>query len=174
MMHVVLNLLAGLGFCLLLVSLHEYGHLWTGRILGMPPHAIRVNLNGRPPHIALYDGLRWLAPDDPGYAGTFNRHCPGVGRAWGFVAGGTSVETIVSFVVIASLVGMGLGPVAVVLAAATTILFIGYVVLDVGVSCWRRAAYGDFAVLWTISPARTVTWTIAVALLKIGTLLWLA
>jgi len=170
---VVVDVLAGLGFAVLLIWLHEYGHLWTGRVLGVPRHAIKVRLDVSPPHVALHDGRGWLSPADAGYAEKFTRHCPGLARAYGFVAGGAGVESAVSFLTITLLVGVGRQPVALVLAAATLILFFAYVVLDIALSAWRRVPYGDFAVLWTLSPASTLAWVLALAILKTGTLLWL-
>jgi len=139
----------------------------------VPRHAIQVRLDASPPHVDLHDGQGWLSPADAGYAETFTRHCPGLARAYGFVAGGAGVESAATFLTITLLVGVGLQPIALVLAAATLILFFAYVGLDVTLSAWRRAPYGDFAVLWTLSPASTLAWVPALAILKTGTLLWL-
>lgn len=48
---VLIDLVGGVGFALLLVVVHEYGHYGVGRLLGVPADSIRVELGGGPPHV---------------------------------------------------------------------------------------------------------------------------
>lgn len=59
---VLLTGVAGLGFALITVNLHEHGHWLVGRVLGIPRADITVDLSARPPHVALRHGETWLAP----------------------------------------------------------------------------------------------------------------
>lgn len=168
--QVLLWILAAVGFAWLTVNVHEYGHLAVGRAVGVPADSIRVRFTPLPPHVALRDGERWLAPDDTGYVPAFARFNPGAAAAWWYVAGGFVIESVVVIGAVAAL-----APVAPVVAAlwleTSTAIFLVYVLLDVA-GTWRRGTpTGDTSALWRIHAGATVALLLSVAVGR-GLLLW--
>lgn len=150
-----MDVLGAVGFAFGLVTIHEYGHLLIGRVLGVPARAIRVELAGRPPHTALHRGERWLSPDDAGYADVFARYRQGHRAAWTYVAGGLGVETAVSIVVVLVLVTAGVEEVAIVLAWTALVLAVAYLGAEVALTTRHGRPYGDHAVLWELHRGAT-------------------
>lgn len=111
-----LDVLAGIGFAIGLVAVHEHGHRLTARLLGVPADEVRVDLQARPPVTRLRREGSWLGPDDPGCAEAFQRHVASASGAWWFVAGGFVLEGVVAAVGVLVLLAVGLAPVATVLA----------------------------------------------------------
>lgn len=168
MAGLAIDLVGAMGFAIALVSVHEYGHLLTGRILGVPAHAIRVELGGRPPHTALHDGERWLSPDEPGYAAAFCTHRAGARAAWTYVAGGVAFETLMSAIAVLLLVVVGGGEVAIVLAVTSLVLHIAYLGADVALTMRHGRPYGDHAALWALHRRATYALVAAVLVVKVG------
>lgn len=152
----VLDLVGAIGFAVLIIGVHEHGHRLAALSAGVPRTEVRVVLDARPPHTALRDGARWLAPDDDGYQASFRRHQPGLWWAWTFVAGGLIVETLATSAAALALVAVGADEVAEVLAATTLVLFLVYLAGDLGLTWRRRTPAGDHSALWGIHRAATV------------------
>ncbi len=172
-MGLAVDLIGGLGFVFLLIGVHEYGHFWTGRLLGIPAGCIRVELGGNPPHVALREGDRWLAPMDESYAEAFQRHHPAVSAAWTYIAGGVIGESLFAVALIGVLIAAGAGQVAVVLAWASATLFAIYGVGDLAVSLGRRSVSGDWSAMYALQPLATVGLLVAGGAAKAAPLIWL-
>ncbi|MGC1208870.1 MAG: hypothetical protein WA880_13025 [Ornithinimicrobium sp.] len=172
-MGIVADVIGGLGFAFLLVGVHEYGHYWTGRMLGVPADCIRVELGGNPPHVALRDGERWLAPMDELYAEVFQRHRPGTGSAWTYIAGGVIGESFFAVALIGVLARLGAGEVAVVLAWVTAALFAIYAAGDLLVSLGRRSVSGDWSAMYAVQRPATLGLLVAGGAVKAVPLFWL-
>lgn len=167
---VLVDVLGAVWFAMLLIAVHEHGHRLVALAAGVPGAEVRVVLDGRPPHTALWDGMRWLAPDDRGFQEAFRRRAPQARWAWAFVAGGLAVETAVSTAVTFLLVALGADEVAEVLAGTTLGLFLVYLAGDLALT-WRRGApAGDHSALWHINQPATAALIAAVAALKIAAL----
>jgi hypothetical protein len=153
---VVIDLVGAVGFAVLIIAVHEHGHRFAALFAGVPRQDVRVVLDARPPHTALRDGERWLAPDDSDYQATFRRHQPGVWWAWVFVAGGLIVETVAITLAALLLVAIGANKVAEVLAATTLGLFFAYLAGDLALTWRHRVPAGDHSALWSMNPLATV------------------
>lgn len=168
---VVVDIIGAVGFAVLIIAVHEHGHRFAALLAGVPRRDVKVVLDARPPHAALWDGERWLAPDDRDYQATFRRHQPGVWWAWVFVAGGLIVETAAVTVATLLLVAVGADEVAEVLAATTLVLFVVYLAADVVLTLRHHVPSGDHSALWSIHPLATVGTLGGVATMKTTTAL---
>jgi hypothetical protein len=148
-MSVVIDIVGAVGFAVLIIALHEHGHRFAGLSAGVPRQYVKVVLDARPPHTALCDGERWLAPDDHDYQATFRRHQPSVRWAWVFIAGGLIVETTATTLATLLLVAIGADEVAEVLAVTTLGMFVVYLAGDVA-----GDDAGGVAVAWGEQRAR--------------------
>lgn len=167
MLNLLLNLVAVAGFAWFVIVVHEYGHLLVGRLGGVPGGEIRVDLAGRPPHVALRQGAEWLSPDDPAYAEVFQSHCPRTLCAWAFVAGGFLVESVVSLTGVLAFALLGADSMAFLLGWTTLAIFIAYLALDLVLTTKARTPYGDVSALWQIHAPATVLFVLATTAVKI-------
>lgn len=163
---IALQLLAALGFAMLIVTVHEHGHLLVARAAGVPADDVRVDLDRRPPVVLLRHRDQWLGPEDPGYVDTFRSHRPSATAAWCFVMGGLVVETMVTSVAVAVLLLTGLDPVARVVASTSAVLFLVYLLADVTLTARHGPPYGDHTAAWRIAGTATVAAILVVALVK--------
>lgn len=147
------------------IMVHEVGHYLGGLSLGVPADSMRIRLE-RPPHVALRQGDAWFSPDEPEYVSAFAQHNSSVVAAWLFVAGGFLLETFVLLVLAA--VFHGFGTLSIVIVAASTAVFVTYLICDVALSIHRARPYGDIAAMWHIFRAATVVAIVAVLLLRTG------
>lgn len=175
--QVVLYALAAVGFAWLTITVHEYGHLAVGRAAGVPAGDIRVRYTPSPPHVALRSGEQWLAPDDPGYADTFQEHRAGVRAAWVFVAGGFLLESVLAVGGAAALTPVAPATAAVWLGTST-VIFLAYVVVDLLGRARAGAPTGDTSAMLAIhGPATIVPLLVMVlgrglALAWVGSTVW--
>lgn len=151
-----MDLVGGLGFALLLIVVHEYGHLGIGRLLGVPADSIRVDLGGSPPHVALRDADRWISPKEGDYAEVFQRHCGDIRSAWTYIAGGAAVESAFALTLIVALNAFGAHDVAIVLSWATAALFAAYLVGDAAVTASRGGVSGDWSAMFAVHQVATI------------------
>lgn len=136
------------------VLIHEAGHYLAGLAVGLPARAMRIRLKPSPPHVALRDGERWLAPDDRGYIAAFIQHRDSAVAAWFFIAGGFIVETAAMLTLAFATQGVGSLPV-IVLITSTAILLL-YLVAD-GLGFLRSGQpTGDAGAMWQIGRAGTI------------------
>lgn len=152
-MNVVLDVLAIVGFMWLLILIHEYGHLWAGRMLGVPADRIRVEF--RPPHVALLGENGWVPPDDESYAEVFMRWHASAGGSWLYIAAGLLVETAVALAGAVVLAVVDLTPVAVTLLTASLILAALYLLYDVVGTVRTGRPAGDHSAMWSLTPTGT-------------------
>lgn len=148
-----------------IVVVHEHGHRFAARLLGVPADAVRV-VYGMPSHTALRCGDSWLAPDDDGYVAAFRAHRAGARAGWTFVAAGFVIETAVALAVCCALVLLGAMWPALLVAAVSGVVFLGYVLADAVASLARRRPHGDASVMWSLLPWATVAALLLVASAK--------
>lgn len=140
----------------LCILIHEYGHIVLGRLVGVPRRSMLLNFRGVP-HVALWDGHNWKAPDDEGYAKVFTaRYNSTSTGAWWFIAGGfllESVTVVTSCLTITFLISPELG---LIILSTSSIIFVAYILLDLFASIFREGTYGDTSGLLSISTPRTL------------------
>ncbi|MEE8599467.1 hypothetical protein [Euzebya tangerina] len=171
-MAVVGNLLAGIGFVWLLVVVHEYGHVFAGRSLGVPADHIRVELSSPPAHVALRDGDTWLSPDEPGYQAAFQRFNPSGDAAWLYVAAGLGAETVLAVAAAASLIAVGLDGASTTLLIASLLLGAGYLLVDVLGTARAGRPTGDHSAMWAMRRLPTAALVLVSLCLKIIGVSW--
>jgi len=168
-LEVVLLLAAVLGAVWGIVIVHEAGHFVAGLCLGVPARSMSIRIE-QPPHVALRREDGWVAPDEPGYAAAFTRHNRSPVAAWGFVAGGFLLETMVVLALAAAF--RDVGTFSIVILATSTALMAFYVIVDVVLSRRRGTAYGDLAVMWGLYRVLTAAVLVVVLLARMVTLLF--
>lgn len=159
------------GFILLILNTHEYGHYVVARLLGVARENVKVRFSPPPAHVALRAGKEWLSPDNPKYIDRFMSYTSRLWHAWLFVAGGFMVETgVVSGIVWLLL---SIAPIAALLLASISLgLFMIYVLFDTINSLVRRRPYGDTSSLYLISPLATIVFILGVVAIK-GVVAWM-
>ena len=149
---VVLGYVAATAWVAVLV--HEAGHYLAGRVVGVPARAMRIRLTTAPPHVALRDEERWLAPDQSGYIGAFTRQRNSAAAAWFFIAGGFVVET--AAVLAAGFALQDAGTVAPIVLLTSTCILLLYLGADVLGSLRGGQPYGDAGAMWRLHAGGTV------------------
>lgn len=170
LLNVFLLTLATMGAVWGVTVVHEQGHYVTGRLLGVPAEAMSIRWE-RTPHVALRYEDEWLSPDHENYPRAFEVHNGSLRAAWCFIAGGVLVETAV--VLILSLLLRDVGTVSLVVAGASNVVLLIYLIADIVLSKRGGHPYGDFSSMWAVARLPTAALIVTVSALRAGVFLLL-
>jgi hypothetical protein len=165
--------LANLGCVLVLITVHEYGHLLAGWWGGIPLRDMKVRLLTFPQHVVFRDGPVWVGPFElDRYVTIMFERLTTLPTRFFYVAGGFLLETIFSWTAVFVAWQMGWLNLARMIAMHSLILYVIYLFLmDLPMALWRRTAWGDTSGLWFLSRLGTVVLTCVLLFTRIG-LLW--
>jgi len=152
---------------LMIIIIHESGHLLAGIIFGIPIKQIKICLFDIPQCVALKDGENWLKPKDREHFVSKSREFikTKLGSIF-FVAGGFILQTIIFSIVFIGLnvfdIGHAiLGPVTV--AIVSQLFF--YLLIDLRQFNSTKTYWGDFTGLLTFS--RIVAYSVIIPVILI-------
>jgi len=156
-----------------IVAVHEAGHYLAGVAGGIPPSAMRIRLFSFPQHVVLRSADRWVSPANLNeYVELIWRYLQTKPRVYLYVAGGFSLETIVTTLAAVVLIGLGQPKVATVLIMISLALLLFWGIVD-AVNIVRSRIAGDLSGLWALAPVPTAV-LILTFLAARGLTLWYA
>ena len=174
-MEFVGTFLLYLGLVLLIIVVHECGHLLAGWVAGIPWRDMKIRFLTFPQLVALRDGSRWVGPTDFWlYLELMRRSLPTAGRLYLYTAGGFIGETVVTTGVCAILFAIGREEIAGIVASFSLGVFtIAVFIMDLPPS-WRAGhPCGDVSGLLAITKWPTVFLIVAMLAVRLA-LIWLA
>ncbi|WP_130860356.1 hypothetical protein [Gracilibacillus phocaeensis] len=136
------------------IVVHEYSHYLAGRMLNIPKNKLKVQLDGNPPHVALYD-KEWLSPDSENYISTFRKYRKETYAAWIFIAAGTAGESIAILLLLLGLIWFNAGAIGLIFLATSTTILLIYLLAEGFMKLKYSRSYGDFAAMYAIYPLLT-------------------
>lgn len=169
----LLTALSFVGFLIALIATHEWGHYVAGRLVKVPKSRMRVNLEARPPHVALLsESGEWLSPDHKLYNKAFLQYSSTKRSAWVFIAGGMAQEFIVTAIGVTTFLLLGWSSAAVALIAASLLIGLAYLFGDIVLSIKSKKPYGDHAAMYALFAGATTLYVVVLLAAKVALLLW--
>jgi hypothetical protein len=152
-MEVLLGILINAVCILLLIVVHECGHLLVARWCGVPASKMKMRLLCFPQHIALLSAQGWVSPTDrDAYLTVLDEHLGSGRRLFLFVGGGFFLESIVAMTAFVMAVAAGQQGVAAMIALMSFCLNAVYVVfMDLPLTLRHGQPFGDLSGLWYIA-----------------------
>lgn len=154
-------ILANVVLLFTLISVHECGHWFFGRLAGIPAGQMRIRLFTFPQQVQLRDAAGWVS------VSTFDRyferlrdHVPSRMGQFAYVVGGFIFETVFLTCITLILGFQGYWLYAMIAPGVSLTMYLIYVfAMDIPQSKKLRKPWGDSTILYSLAP----NWAIGVA-----------
>jgi len=147
-------LFANIVLLFVLISVHELGHWFFGRLVGIPSGQMRIRLLTFPQQVQIRDSQGWVS------VATFDRYfnrlreiVPSRSGQFANVVGGFVFETLFLVALTAILGYGGYWLYAIVAPGVSLMMYLVYVfAMDIPQSTSRQRPWGDSTILYSLEP----------------------
>lgn len=154
--------IANIALLFILITVHECGHWFFGRLAGIPADQMRIRLLTFPQQVQLRDSDGWIS------VSTFDRYferlrefIPSRAGQFAYVVGGFIFETVFLAVITVILGLQGYWLYAIVAPGVSLMMYLVYVfAMDIPQSKSLQKPWGDSTILHSLAP----NWAIGVAM----------
>jgi hypothetical protein len=137
-----------------LITVHELGHWFFGRLVGIPPDQMKIRLLTFPQQVQIRDSAGWVS------VSTFDRYfnrlreiVPSSRGQFAYVVGGFVFETLFLILLTVFLGGTGYWLYAIVAPGVSLVMYLVYVfAMDIPQSKHLKRPWGDTTILFSLSP----------------------
>ncbi|MGB7237073.1 MAG: hypothetical protein WBD41_13950 [Rhodococcus sp. (in: high G+C Gram-positive bacteria)] len=154
------------------IAIHEIGHAFAARLIGIPANDIAVRLLEWPAHVALRSEGQWHQPGTPEYRTTYQQHDPHLKRLGPFIAAGFITQTIAMTIASATSVALGFDDLGTRLVRISIVINGLYLVGDAVGTLIARTPTGDMSSMLRHTPA--AGWTTLAVLAAAHSAAWSA
>lgn len=165
-------LFANLALLFVLIAVHEVGHWFFGRLVGIPSNQMKIRLLTFPQQVQIRDAEGWVS------VSTFDRYfnrlkeiVPATRDQFAYVVGGFVFETLFLVALTLCLGQIGAWLYAIVAPGVSLMMYLVYVfAMDIPQSRSLNRPWGDTTILFSLAP-RAATLVASVMVLVRGTLI---
>lgn len=159
-------LFANVFLLLLLITVHELGHWFFGRLAGIPNSQMKIRLLMFPQQVQLHDADGWVSVSSyDRYFTRLRELVPSLNGQFAYVVGGFVFETFFLVAVTITLGFQGYWLYAIVAPGVSFLMYLIYVfAMDIPQSRAMQKPWGDSTILYSLAP----NWAIGVSVGMVG------
>jgi hypothetical protein len=148
----ILGIVEWLAACLVIIFVHECGHYWAGRLVGIPSDRMHIQMWKFPQHVALLASDEWVSPTNyRRYTQEVQRYITSRLRLTVFVSGGLVSGSLFVLLLCPMLTVSGHLWWAFYFFYLSASIHLIYFIVEILIVSLLRHQIGDFSGLWFIS-----------------------
>ena len=162
--------LSNIVLIMVLITIHEIGHWFMGRVAGIPTKSMKIQLLMFPQQVMLRDGEQWksVATDFDSYNATLMTFLPSRSGRIMYVVGGFLFESCFIVILTFLLARTGFWLFALVAPGASLMMYLIYLfVMDLPQVRKSQHPWGDTSILYSIAPSVAIIVAVGMVLVRI-------
>lgn len=166
-------LLANVVLLFVLITVHEFGHWFFGRIVGIPFGEMRIRLFSFPQQVQLRDANGWVSVSEfDRYFNRLREFVPSRAGQFGYVVGGFVFETIFLVILCIFLIWQDYWIYSIVAPGVSLLMYVVYVfAMDIPQSKELKRPWGDTTILFSLSSRSALLTVLMMVLIRIALIL---